>query len=343
MSAKQVLIIVHGMGDHTKESFTKEVVGAANNALIRYPNYKNKKFENEVFVEPISYNHIFEEMRTKMKTKGASLQTFIKSELGGVNIPSFFTSLNDIEASLGDNTFANTHVLDVIFYLSILGEKVRIYVQQEIIKITKKYQQTTEINILAHSLGTAVTHDALNKLFTTGKTTDLQLNIVDHKINSLWMIANVSDIITSFSGLTDPKKSIVNPGGDGCVTKFYNAFHELDPFTLKVFKRFDPNNRDNWLSDSVYKHRYVSFKTEKVSRPNTHDIMGYLEDPIICHEFLNQFFDFKPEGQEKEKGDEAFKNIQDDFKTVKKRLNKISDKDDLKDFINLLKDFKDFL
>ncbi len=43
--SKDVLIILHGIGEHTADSFEKEVVDAANNAIQRYDSYKQLKYE----------------------------------------------------------------------------------------------------------------------------------------------------------------------------------------------------------------------------------------------------------------------------------------------------------
>ena len=343
MSEKQVLILLHGMGKHTADSFKKEVVDAANNALARYPTYNAVKFDDQVYIHSIGYDHIFEALRKKMAESGSALQTFIKNELGDNKLPEFFNDLNDIEASLGGDKFVYTHVLDVIFYLTLLGEKVRLYVASEILKVKNRYPSTVRINILAHSLGTAVIHDTLNKLYTTDASTDAQLNVDQHHLQSLWMIANVSDIITTFSGLTGPYDSLVKPGAGGCVVRLTNAFHRFDPFTLKQFKRFDPDNSNGWLKPDIYQYRYKCYETTKVNRLNTHDIMGYLEDPVICHDFLNHFFDFKPSEEEKTIGDEAFKNVEDFTEEIIDFVSKIDSVGDVKSFLKMIKEYYSFL
>jgi hypothetical protein len=343
MADKQVLILLHGMGNHTSESFKNEVVTAANNALGRYPSYEYIDFAEKVDIHSIAYDHIFEELREKMADSGSSLQEFISTELGGVNLPRFFDDLVEIEAGLGSEEFIYTHVLDVVFYLTLLGEKVRLHVAEEILKIKQQYPTTARINVLAHSLGTAVTHDTLNKLFTTGPTSGTQLNVDEHKLTSLWTMANVSQIISTFSGLTGPLDSVVKPGKGGCLVRFNNAYHRFDPFTLKPFKRFDPDNSSQWLEPVVFQYRYKRFKTEKVSRLNTHSVQGYLEDPVVCHDFLNHFFDFKPAAEEKAKGDAAFKHEQDLREDIIDFVTEIDSVADVTTFIKMMKEYLHFL
>ena len=343
MSEKQVLVLLHGMGKHTADSFKKEVVDAANNALNRYPSFSANNFEEKVDLHSIGYDHIFEKLREKMAESGSSLQDFIKNELGNTDLPDFWGDLAEIEAGLGGDDFIYTHVLDVIFYMTLVGEKVRLYVADEFLKLKQQYPQTTRLNVLAHSLGTAVAHDMLNKLYTTGPSTNMQLNIDQHKLTSLWMVANVSSIMTFFTGLTGPFDSLVKPGAGGCVVRMNNIFHRFDPFTLKPFKRFDPDKANGWLEPIVFQYRYKRYKTEKVSRVNTHDIMGYLEDPVVCHDFLNHFFDFKPGDTEKAEGDALFRNVQNDAEDIIDFIAEIDSVADVKTFINMIKEFLSFV
>lgn len=85
MSGKQVLILLHGMGKHTAESFRQEVVDASNNALSRYESYRPVKFEDKVDIHSIGYDHFFESLREKMASSGSSLKTFVQSEMAGTN------------------------------------------------------------------------------------------------------------------------------------------------------------------------------------------------------------------------------------------------------------------
>lgn len=343
MSEKQVLILIHGMGKHTAQSFQQEVVTAANNALARYPSFADVKFENRVHIHSIGYDHIFESLRKKMAESGSDLQTFISAELGGVNLPDFIGDLAGIQAGLADDEFLNSHVLDVIFYLTLLGERVRLYVAEKLLEFIQTHQETTRINILAHSLGTAVMHDTLNKLYSEGFGNAIRLNKATQPVNTLWTFANVSEVITRLSGLSGPLQSVVKPGTGGCVAAFYNIFHRFDIFTMKQINRFDPKKTDGWVSGFIYDKAYKRYKTEKVSRKNTHSIESYIEDPLVCHDFLNTLFDFKPSLDEKAQGDAAYKNVQSEFNKIKAFAESVESYDDLNGLVKLMKAYKDYL
>lgn len=364
MSEKQLLIVIHGMGKHTPESFKKEIVCAANNALHRYASYTSKKFEEQVYIESIGYDDIFEKMRKEYADSGKTLKKFVSDGLGGSNLPPFIDKLADVESEFGNDEFIYTHILDVIFYLTLLGEKVRLQVARQFVEAIKKYSSGIRINLVAHSLGTAVMHDTLNKLYTTGykratgemertaNNDEIYLDPFTLPVDMYWTLANVSPIITTLSGLTGPMDSIVKPGAEGCVGSFLNVFHEFDPFTLKFINRFDPQESDNWVDPMTYQLSYKRYKTTKVARKNTHstgdctEAGGYLEDPLVCHDFLSSLMEFQPGDAEKKAGDDSYKNIQDEARKIKDfvdSLESLKDQPNLMKLFKMLKAFRDYL
>jgi hypothetical protein len=342
MASRKVLVLIHGMGAHTSDSFKKEVIEASNNSLQRYPSFKNIKFEDQVHIESISYDDIFEKHRKDLAKNADSITEAIKKYLPNVAIPNVIEKLLTFEQGLGDDKFENSHILDVLLYLTLVGAEVRAKVTVELAKVFKKYNDS-DICILAHSLGTAVAHDSMDMLFTDKEPEDGQLPISSHKIHKYWAFANVSRIIVTLSGKQSPLASIVKPGGDGCLGSFGNVYNELDPFVLDIFKRFNPARSDGWINPNIYEFFYQTINTKKVSRINTHSIKGYIEDPDVCHEFLNTFFSFLPSPEEKKLGDAKFKNIESEFQKIKKFIGEINSYEDIVSFINALKEFKDFL
>ena len=150
-------------------------------------------------------------------------------------------------------------------------------------------------------------------------------------------------MITSMSGLTGPLQSVVKPGTGGCVATFYNISHRFDIFTMKEFNRFDPKKSDGWVSGFIYDNAYGCYKTEKVTRKNTHSIESYIEDPLVCHDFLNTLIDFKPSADEKVQGDAAYKNVQSEFNKIKAFADSVDSFDDLNGLVKLMKAYKDYL
>lgn len=345
MSEKPILILFHGMGVHTADSFKNEVVSAANNALGRYEGYSNIKFENKVDIISIGYDKHFEQIRQQLVDNASGITEVLKAKLPGVSVPSIIQDLLDLESSLGDDKFAYTHILDVVLYMTEVGQYVRAQVSEEIVKVIHNNHHRP-IHVLCHSLGTAVAHDAFNQIYTNDNSPlPAQLHTLSFPITSYWAFANVSRLVTSFTGLPSPFDSVVKPGHQGFISMFYNIRHVLDPFTLKLFKRFDPNGKKNWLTSDTFKYDYKPIVTTKVSRKNTHDIAGYIEDPDVCHDFFNTFFDFYPPEEVKKAGDNQFKNIQGDYLKIKAYVEKLEqlDLEGIAEFISMMKSFTDYI
>jgi hypothetical protein len=342
MSSNQILIVIHGMGSHTDESFKKEIINAANKALTRYDidRYKDKKFEDFVQVLPVSYDEIFEKVRQRFVQSNKPIAEFLASNPDIGASQSIIQKASNMQAKLGDDDFLQTHALDVLLYLTNVGEWVRIEVGEKITQIVHD-NPNTPINFLAHSLGTDVLHDTLSKIMKTDAPKDapsLDPNLI--KFNSLWLFANVSRLLNNYSGQTHPYQSIVKPGDLGCTRFFFNIRHVLDPFTRPMM--FDPKLSDNWVKPFVYKNDYFSIVTESVSRKNTHSIAGYIEDPKVSIPFLRFMMNFKATSDEIVKGNNKFKTIDGEFENIKDNFKHIDKFSDLNDFLELLKDFKEY-
>ncbi|MCP4325416.1 MAG: hypothetical protein GY787_26940 [Alteromonadales bacterium] len=345
MSGKPILILFHGMGVHTADSFKDEVVSAANNALGRYEGYGNIKFEDKVEIVSIGYDKHFEKIRQQLADNASDIADVLKTKLPDVDVPNLVKNLLDFESSLGDDEFAYTHILDVVLYMTEVGQFVRSQISEEIVKVIHENHHRP-IHVLCHSLGGAVAHDALNQIYTNDNSPlPGQLHTRSFPITSYWAFSNVSRLVTSFTGLPSPFNSVVKPGHQGFITKFFNIRHVLDPFTLKAFKRFDPNRQMNWLTPDTFKYDYKQIVTTKVSRKNTHDIGGYIEDPDVCHDFINAFFDFYPPEDVKKAGDIKFKNIQGEYLKIKEYVDEFEgmNLDGIDQFLNMIQSFTDYI
>lgn len=292
--SKPIVVLIHGMGNHTapnkttgeKGSFGVECVDTLNKALQMYPSFGNKNIESEVSFVEIHYNNIFDIARNEMAQNAKSISDFIKLSGSPIsNIPNLVESLIDFESSLGSDKSFYTHWLDVILYKLYFGEFVRTKVAMEIGEILTK-NNARDIHIIAHSLGTAVIHDTLHKIYSFGYQDNddiADLHPTTHKIKSLWQIANVSRLANSILTIEDPYKSIVRPGAGGIVTNMKNIHHEWDPFTWP--KKFVRKNDGNWLPTNTYKSKYQDIETKIITQLNTHSITQYLHDPDV-HLFL---------------------------------------------------------
>lgn len=346
---KPIVIVVHGMGKHPKGSFKKEFIDAANTALQRYSAYKTKKIENLVNIKEINYDSFFEEIRQKMTDNAKPVATRLKeiNMLNGLTWgPELVLKLTSMEARFGEDKFIYTHLLDVVFYASLLGAKVRVDVAKQVADIISK-NVGTPIHIVAHSLGTAVIHDTLALLYR--KEFDAfddipDLDVVTHKLNSIWMVANVSRLVNSVTALTDTYASAVKPTPTGCTHHLANVRHELDPFTWLA--QFDPQNDGSWIPKEYYDVAYELIETSVITKLNTHDFGEYIRNPKVAVPLFEAIIDFFVENPDELKQVQkeyldtdiagAFDALKEDFDELS-----ITDTASLKSLANTAKTFSE--
>lgn len=350
--AKSKLIVVHGMGVHSASSIKKTVVDAANEALHRYPGYNSEKFENHVDVIGVGFDDIFEKERKRLKQNNESLSDYLKGN--STAVPKFIQSIVSLENEIGKEAFFATHAFDVLLYLTLKGPEVRLRILE---KIAKEFDRRRDesIHVMAHSLGTAVLHDTLHKAYKGGITDSkagysYKLDCVDHKFDSLWMVANVSNLtatLSPFGVKFDPYDSLVRPsrGNDGCAKYLYNLRHALDPFTK--FYPFKPKKDDGWVPKPVFDEYYRYIRNTRIGHTlNPHSLAGYLLDPNVSYRFLARvmpFGTFMPTGADADKADAKFKDVVGEAKRIAEHVSNIRAVDDVTDFVMMVKDYEEYI
>ena len=343
---KPKLLVLHGMGAHSAEQIKQTVIDAANSALHRYKRFESVQFENEVSVVGIGYDDIFDQERKRLVKNNQTVSDYLKTNKKIDK--GFLSKIVKLESDIGADSFLNTHALDVIFYLTLKGEEVRLRVVKEIADAWAN-RRNEDMHIMGHSLGTAVLHDTMYKAYTGG-IDGHKLNCVTHKFNSLWMIANVSNLtyeLSPFGIKFDPFKSKVRPSfaDDGCVEEFYNFWHTLDPFTL--FHRFAPKNDGSWLPESIYDELYKPKEISTIGGSlNPHDLTEFISNPYVSYRFLKRIMPadvFDPTLEEVNKADAKHKNLDSEYKKIAKHIKGIKKIDDIEAFVIAVKEFEEYV
>jgi hypothetical protein len=317
---KPIVVLIHGMGNHTapkptsneRGSFGTECIDTFNTAFQMYPSLQSSRIEDSVNFVEIHYNHLFDTFRNEMAENGQKFEDLLKgagatTPLG--NVPGLVQAVIGFEASLDSDDVFFTHWLDVILYKLYFGEVVRIHVAKKLGDIITK-NNTKDIHILAHSLGTAVIHDTLAKVYRHDYADDdeiADLAPVTHKLASIWQIANISRLANSLLKIADPYKSLIKPGSKGVTSTMMNIHHKLDPFTL--LQKFSRLDNGNWIPPNVYSSSYRDIETSDITQINTHSITQYLHDPDV-HLYLFKRLGIRipPKGQ-REKASNDYKNM----------------------------------
>jgi hypothetical protein len=292
---KQAILLVHGMGknsppkDGQPGSFGQEFITTTTTLLQSFAAHKSETIADYLDIYEFNYDAWFDKMRTEMADRAKPMADRL-SAIGGLHGIDFgselVTRLTAWEAQFDGDDFFHTHWLDVIFYGTLLGAKVRVDAARHVDQLVQAYQREN-VHIIAHSLGTAVIHDTLHLLYrpeADPKDEIADLSPTNERLASIWMFANVSRLVNTVTRLADTLSSVVKPGGDGCTDYFYNIRHKLDPFTMLA--RFDPQNNGTWIPGNIFATRYTPLVTELIVEVNTHSFPRYLQDPKVVWEFL---------------------------------------------------------
>jgi hypothetical protein len=300
---KHVVILVHGMGKHAANDFRLDFIRAANVAMQRYRGFETKRIENLVILEEVNYDRHFAESRERMGRESGPIYARLRAvtELADqVLRTAFVLKLANVERAFGRDDYLYTHFLDAVLYCTALGARVRVEVGHRLASLIAAYP-SRQIHVVAHSLGTAVVHDTLDLLYrdSAALSGDLpRLDVATQKLASVWMIANVSRLMSRATGLTDPFASVVKPVPAGCTNQLVTVSHRLDVFSW--FWPFTPPQDDSWIPREYYRRAFSSIETSVVSQLNTHDFAGYIEDPRVSVPLLRRLVRLSPDAAELE-------------------------------------------
>lgn len=350
--ADSILVVTHGMGVHTEASTKETVVKAANIALQRYPTYRSAKFENFVEVKAIGYDDIFEAERIRITQSNKPVSEYFRS---AANLPSLFIeNIVGLEQDIGEDNFYTTHALDVLLYAALHGERVRLRTLEKLCGFMES-KGDAAFHVMGHSLGTAVMHDTLHKAYTGGITDEkanknYKLDTITHKLDSLWMVANVSRLLYALNPIrttNDPKDTVVKPGTgpECCAFHMYNVRHILDPFT-KYFS-FSPHPGEGWLHPDDYDDFYHYLVTRKIGESvNPHDLAGYLMDPLVSYPFLKRVMPpgtFNPTKEEVIEAHKNVRNLVSELQKITNYVENISPIQDFRTFLKMVKEFEEYI
>lgn len=296
MADKKLIFLVHGIGDHPKDSWSDTYVEQIKQLWSYYPTLSTIfEFEKQFEVVPIGYDDIFEDLRQRWKERHDEIIGFMESgNYSGKRIPDSVINYMTKSFELGtEDDFLRTHVLDVLLYYftDLIREPVTLRVAKEILKNLSgnKFATNNGWNIIAHSMGTSVIHDALHSLYHGGfkdpsTREPLELTTDHTRINTLCMVANVSRLLErkdrhGVNNNYQVLKSKVKPSsnrGDGICSKYIDCRHFLDPIPMP---RPFPGSQD-WPAKDVELQEMVTYiELKKIAQLNVHSLEHYLADP----------------------------------------------------------------
>jgi len=317
--AKNTIFMVHGVGAHQEGwAFADDgPVAALVKAANYYPGFSEQDtLTNSVEFVEIRYDHIFDRILSNWQALAGGL-----TDLPGAT-PEAVTKVRDAITNYGDpsSSFFTSHGMDAVFYSSfaLVRRLVQLTVAAKIMKTVAEHgTKDRRYAIVAHSLGTAVAHDAIHRMASTQWLTtnvrdgqkvlpelaDLPANsdaladlLKRYKANpfgpgkftfdGIFMIANTSALLhgdTPVPGksLVRPRMARPNPDQYMC-SNFFNIDHSLDP--IAKVKRF--RAEEAWPASANFDMAIDLFDINHIHDVNVHGLGHYLANPKVHREIL---------------------------------------------------------
>jgi len=274
---RQLVFLIHGMGNSANDVLGKadlgkwadEVTKVLRDAAASFPGIDGKQLE----IVPIQYDDVFRSHVTRWNALAEAL----------VGTP--LESLTKWMKATDNQDFLWGNLGDVVLYRAFaeVREHVLTHVARQLFEQIKKNGTfDVQYSIIAHSLGTAVAHDALQKLYTVG----VDGNKPALQIQNFFALANVSRLVWVNDGKFY-EETRVRPPDSGlpanqCAVLNYMQFrHIADPFPSIL--RF---TRKDWSPE-----HYASIDDLDFFRGvNVHALTSYLAHPTVTSLILYRLF-----------------------------------------------------
>lgn len=272
---RHILFLVHGMGrygvwaDGAYKPDPESWFAACENELrdnyarfIQATVGAGAAFDDLFVVKPIEYDSILDHFRAAWKTQSDDW-----SQLGVGQ--GFIGEIQKFFAQNSADAFLWTHLADAALYMApTVRAHVQAHVATEIAKVLTEALQAgkfSQWSVIAHSLGTAVTHDTVAQLAGLTKTTWGEALGPIPAPRALVMVANVARLLTDNASVLYADTLSPASANPGHPTYYISCAHVLDPFTRLA--PFQPG----WTSS-----RYVSLSALDVYylAPEVIDVLG---------------------------------------------------------------------
>jgi hypothetical protein len=270
------LFLIHGMGKH-EEGWHQPVVDTLRDIYDRYRVSKFVSFDDRFKVVALGYDDVLRDLLA-MWQEGAEGVGQLAEGVDAEQVENLVGWLRDIDP----DQFVWSHAADALLYRLFFDvrQTVRTTVARQIAEEITDLKANETWSVIAHSLGTAVVHDALDALWTGQLPGGVGTGFgpAQNKAQLVMMVANASRLLETSP---DVYESTVRPGDSndaesGCF-HYLSARHRLDPVTIP--RRFEPVN---WpRPDSIAKGRYLPVEVWHIHDKNVHGWEHYLINPAV--------------------------------------------------------------
>ena len=316
---KHVLFFVHGMGSYVNASGTanndwsKAAVKALKEQYNKYAILKSIPFESRFDIVHINYDTEFSKLLKRWDEEAAKILAS-----GNAGAPEVVRLIGWLEGgSQIDENFAWTHVSDVILYrfFSLVRQRIKIHVANQFRNTLAPNADgaVTSWSVIAHSLGTIVTHDVLHALDSTTPN-QAGISILDSMVpsaNVVCMICNVSKVMENdldvYDSLVVPSSAVKT---HSACFNYLSCNNKWDPFV--VLEPFEPSGTIPW-DVARANATFLDIETENVHDINVHSVNNLLVNPSVHIPLLEALCGMGSIlDNEKQEAIEQFTNIPDE-------------------------------
>lgn len=306
---ENVLFMIHGVGDQGDGWSTKSQ-DFLREEIKKYPTFKdaNDPLDGRLHFEEIVYNDVLDSLLKRWKELTDKFDSvsdgLMPDPLKSIN--RFIGKMAANGSQVKNNQLAK-RAADVLMYrgLSLVQRLVLLKIVSQMASVISARRKAAggakvKFGVIAHSLGTAVAHDAMQVMASTdwlktktGKLrsfkgiSDQQIIDVDKvlgdfplgtgnfRFQSIYMVANTSLLLHTTK---NPHRSLVRPpigNIDGNCNAYLNINHKLDP--IGMVRPFDmskwPKARQLDLA--------INIRPKHIHEENIHSLSHYLLDPEV--------------------------------------------------------------
>tara|TARA_R110001592_G_scaffold177796_1_gene418194 strand:- start:8277 stop:9335 length:1059 start_codon:yes stop_codon:yes gene_type:complete len=288
---KHMIIFVHGVGNHTLESFKKECIVTLDWIASQYHNVP--KISDAFDIRSICYDTVFDKVLANARKSTANLSEAQTNVL---------KTLKDYQDVITEDTFWTENALDAMVYKTFLADAVDSEAAEQFYTLyneTVKDGNVLPCHVICHSLGTSVMHNVFQRLYATRDLQTGQYKYLDPIKNSLASITMLANVSRLFPRPINPYHSVVKPGPDGICNTFIDARHTLDPIpTVRPFKpqgywdKYALNGFKTIEFADVIDLHALDQSIISISEPklNVHAVQHYLTNPDVHQELLKGLF-----------------------------------------------------
>lgn len=313
---KHVLFFVHGMGvyvDKQGKPSNAWSQAAAKSFKAQYQKYavaKRKSFDDTFEVVHINYDLEFHKLVTRWAEESAKVT--------GAGIPAAAPAQKLVKWLNGANDqekFAWTHFSDVVLYkfFALMRQRVKISVANQFHAALAPNHEgaVSSWSVIAHSLGTIITHDVLHAMDST-TTNEAGISIMDPMVSSATVIAMLANVSKVMENDVDVYKSMVVPSSmvqnQSACFQYVSCNNKFDPFVRPV--PFKPSGPQWALAES--NQTFVDIPTENIHDTNVHSLDNYLVNPDVHITLIERMLGMGTiSDAEKKKARDEFQNVSD--------------------------------